>query len=81
MTSVGLRIAMNLFHEKKNRDFLTGLTSRTEPGRPNLKKIFERIKVEKVGDVGVFFCGNNNVGNMLEGLSAENEFDFHREVF
>ncbi len=81
MCAVGLRIAMNLFHKRKNRDFLTGLRTRTKPGRPNLNKIFQDIYDRRQGEVGVYFCGNPIVGNILQQKCYKYHFRYHREVF
>ena len=81
MCAVGLRIAMNLFHKKKNRDLLTGLRLQTKAGRPNLNQILQNVYDQKVGDVGVYFCGNPIVGNILQQKCYKFHFRYHREIF
>jgi len=81
MCAIGLRIAMNLFHKRENRNLLTGLRARTKAGRPNLNKIFQDISDRREGDVGVFFCGNPVVGNILQQKCYKHGFHYHREVF
>lgn len=35
MKAIGLQLALDLLHEKSKRDLITGLKTRTQPGRPN----------------------------------------------
>ena len=37
--TLGLQLALDLMHEKNQRDFITGLKSRTKPGRPNWDQV------------------------------------------
>ena len=37
--TLGLQLALDLMHEKNKRDFITGLKSRTKPGRPNWDQV------------------------------------------
>lgn len=39
MKGLGLQIALDLMHEKSNKDLITGLKTKTEPGRPNWNKV------------------------------------------
>ncbi len=39
LTGVGLQMALELVHQKEERDLLTGLKTRTQPGRPDWKKV------------------------------------------
>lgn len=39
MKAVGLQLALDLMHDKESRDMITGLKTRTQPGRPNWNKV------------------------------------------
>ena len=39
MKALGLQLALELIHEKKDKDLITGLRTRTKPGRPNWDKV------------------------------------------
>ena len=81
MKSVFLQLAMDLNFEKEQRDFVTGLKSRTNAGRPNWNKVFTKIKEQRKGKVTVFFCGNPMLGKTLKEKCNEFGFTFRKEVF
>ena len=81
MKSVFLQLAMDLNFKKEQRDFVTGLKSRTNAGRPNWNKVFTKIKQQKQGKVTVFFCGNPMLGRTLKEKCNEFGFTFRKEVF
>lgn len=37
--AIGLQMALDLIHKKKNRDIITGLRTRTQAGRPDWDKV------------------------------------------
>ena len=39
MKGIGLQMALELLHEKRGTDIITGLKTRTKPGRPNWKEV------------------------------------------
>ena len=39
MKAFGLQLALELIYEKKERDLITGLRTKTNPGRPNWDKV------------------------------------------
>ena len=39
MKAIGLQLALDLMHEKGKRDLITGLKTRTQPGRPDWDKV------------------------------------------
>ena len=39
MKALGLQLALELIHKKKNRDLITGLRTRTMAGRPDWNKV------------------------------------------
>jgi hypothetical protein len=73
MKAIGLQLALDLMHEKEKRDLITGLKTRTQPGRPNWDEFFSNIAAQNKGRVGVFFCGSQNSAvrcNPIACLSA-----------
>ena len=39
MKGLGLQMALDIIHKKDNRDMITGLKTRTQPGRPDFGKV------------------------------------------
>ena len=39
MKALGLQLALELIHNKKEKDLITGLKTRTNPGRPDWEKV------------------------------------------
>ncbi|XP_060575119.1 NADPH oxidase 5-like [Ruditapes philippinarum] len=81
MKGIGLQIALDLMYEKGQRDLITGLRTKTEPGRPDWNKIFKQIKAEDKGKVKVFFCGAPALGKSVKEMSAKYSFSFSKENF
>ncbi|XP_052261519.1 NADPH oxidase 5-like isoform X2 [Dreissena polymorpha] len=81
MKGIGLQIALDLMYEKSHRDLITGLRTKTEPGRPNWNKIFKAIKDENKGKVKVFFCGAPALGKTVKEAAAKFGFAFSKENF
>lgn len=81
MKGIGLQIALDLMYEKNKRDLITGLRTKTEPGRPNWNKIFKAIKNENKGKVKVFFCGAPALGKTVKEAAAKFGFAFSKENF
>ena len=81
MKSVFLKLAMDLYFEKQQRDVVTGLKSRTNTGRPNWHMVFAKIQEQRKGKVTVFFCGNPMMGKTLKTKCNEFGFSFRKEVF
>ena len=63
------------------RDLLTGLKTRTKPGRPNWKQIFQKVKDQDQGKVTVFYCGNPMLAKTLLQKCDEFGFAFKKEIF
>ena len=66
---------------QKNRDVTTGLRTKTQAGRPNWEKVFQKIKDENHGKVTVFYCGNPFLAKTLRSKCENYGFDFRKEVF
>merc|ERR1711915_688699 len=81
MRAVALQMALDILHEKENRDLVTGLKNRTHAGRPNWNKIFTKLREEKKGQVTVFYCGNPTLARVLRRKSEEFGFNFRKEIF
>lgn len=41
MKAIGLQMALDLLAKKEKRDSITGLRTRTQPGRPDWAKVFK----------------------------------------
>ncbi|KAH6921619.1 hypothetical protein HPB50_003609 [Hyalomma asiaticum] len=81
MKAVGLQLALDLLHEKDKRCLITGLKSRTQPGRPDWEKVFQGIKEQKKGKVTVFYCGPPRLSQILHDHCNRHHFAFRKEVF
>jgi predicted ferric reductase len=81
MKAIGLQMALDLIHKKDRRDLITGLKTRTEAGRPDWGKVFERIDRDKKGRVTVFFCGAPTLGAALKNRCDQFGFEFRKENF
>jgi len=81
MRAVALQMALDILHEKENRDLVTGLKNRTHAGRPNWNKIFTKLREERKGAVTVYYCGNPNLAKVLRRKCEEFGFNFRKEIF
>ena len=39
LKGLGLQMALDIMHKKENKDLITGLRTRTQPGRPDWGKV------------------------------------------
>jgi hypothetical protein len=53
--ALGLQMALELIHEKKEKDLITGLKTKTNPGRPDWDKV--RLPM---GEIETFFVFLNS---------------------
>ncbi|XP_023229647.1 NADPH oxidase 5-like [Centruroides sculpturatus] len=81
MKAVGLQMALDLLHSKEERCLITGLKTRTQPGRPDWNNVFHDIFARKKGKVTVFFCGPTILGKTIHQKCNEFNFCFRKEVF
>lgn len=81
MKAVGLQMALDLLYQKEKRCLITGLKSRTQPGRPDWNKVFREIANQKKGKVTVFFCGPQQLAKTLHKKCNEFRFEFRKEIF
>merc|ERR1712227_894534 len=65
MKAVALQLALDILHQKEDRDLVTGLKSRMNAGRPNWNKVFTKLREERRGRVTVFYCGNPMLAKTL----------------
>jgi predicted ferric reductase len=54
---------------------------RLNPGRPNLDEIFQNVLNENKGKVDVYFCGNIQLGEMIETKCVQYKYKFAKEYF
>ncbi|XP_038057987.1 NADPH oxidase 5-like [Patiria miniata] len=81
MKGVGLQMALDIMHSKGNKDMITGLKTRTQPGRPDWDKLFADITGQRKGKVQVFFCGSPILGKTIKAMCEKYKFHFHKENF
>ncbi|CAG4972387.1 unnamed protein product [Colias eurytheme] len=81
MRALGLQLALDLLHEKGKRDLITGLKTRTNAGRPNWDKVFQRLASQHCGKVSVFYCGPPLLARVLRAKCDQFGFHFRKEVF
>uniref|UniRef100_A0ACB8E4W0 NADPH oxidase 5 n=1 Tax=Sphaerodactylus townsendi TaxID=933632 RepID=A0ACB8E4W0_9SAUR len=79
--AVGLQMALDLLAQKEKRDAITGLKTRTQPGRPNWNQIFRKLAQERRGKVHVFFCGSPALAKVVRGHCEQFGFRFFKEHF
>ncbi|NWZ55669.1 NOX5 oxidase, partial [Haliaeetus albicilla] len=81
MKAIGLQMALDLLAAKEQRDSITGLRTRTQPGRPDWSKVFEKVAEEKRGKVQVFFCGSPALAKVIRAHCERFGFQFFKENF
>ncbi|NXM36749.1 NOX5 oxidase, partial [Oxyruncus cristatus] len=79
--ALGLQVALDLLAAKEKRDSITGLRTRTQPGRPDWDKVFGKVAQEQAGKVQVFFCGSPALAKVIRGHCERFGFRFSRENF
>ncbi|NXD95827.1 NOX5 oxidase, partial [Chaetorhynchus papuensis] len=79
--ALGLQVALDLLAAKENRDSITGLRTRTQPGRPDWAKVFGKVAAERRGKVRVFFCGSPGLAGVIRGHCRTFGFRFSKENF
>ena len=75
------QLALDLMHEKGRRDLITGLKTRTQPGRPEWPAFFRDIASQKKGKATIFFCGPPELGRTIQQHAMPFEFAFRKEHF
>ncbi|CAM9411003.1 unnamed protein product [Bubo scandiacus] len=81
MKAIGLQMALDLLATKEQRDSITGLRTRTQPGRPDWIKVFGKVAEEKRGKVQVFFCGSPVLAKVIRVHCERFGFRFFNENF
>ncbi|XP_066065439.1 NADPH oxidase 5 [Chamaea fasciata] len=79
--ALGLQLALDLLAAQEKRDSITGLRSRTQPGRPDWDKVFGKVAAERRGKVWVFFCGSAGLARVIRGHCRSFGFAFSKENF
>ncbi|KAM5291723.1 NADPH oxidase 5 [Ctenodactylus gundi] len=81
MKAIGLQMALDLLAKKEKKDSITGLQTRTQPGRPNWRQVFQEVAAAQKGKIEVFFCGSPALAKVLKGHCEEFGFKFFQENF
>ncbi|XP_061533149.1 NADPH oxidase 5 [Phycodurus eques] len=81
MKAIGLQMALDLLAKKEKRDSITGLRTRTQPGRPEWAKVFQKISEENKGKVHVFYCGSPALAKVIKAQCEHFGFNFYKENF
>ncbi|KAL7857651.1 hypothetical protein AOLI_G00177530 [Acnodon oligacanthus] len=81
MKAIGLQMALDLLAKKEKRDSITGLRTRTQPGRPDWGKVFQKVSEEKKGKVHVFYCGSPALAKVIKAQCEHFGFHFYKENF
>ncbi|NXB94332.1 NOX5 oxidase, partial [Vidua chalybeata] len=89
--ALGLQLALDLLAAREQRDSISGLRSRTQPGRPDWDKwrmagapaagVFGKVAAERRGKVAVFFCGSAALARVIRGHCRRFGFRFSKENF
>jgi predicted ferric reductase len=66
---------------QEKRDLVTGLKTRTNAGRPNWDKVFQKLVDEDKGNVTIFYCGPPELSKVLKKKCNKFGFNFHKEIF
>ncbi|XP_033636875.1 NADPH oxidase 5-like [Asterias rubens] len=81
MKAIGLHMALDLIHKKKQRDTITGLMTRTQAGRPDWDQVFADLARQNRGKITVFFCGAPILGEVIKRKCQDHGFGFRKENF
>ncbi|XP_061077625.1 NADPH oxidase 5 [Conger conger] len=81
MKAIGLQMALDLLAKKEKVDSITGLRTRTQPGRPEWGKVFQKIAEEKKGKCHVFYCGSPALAKVIKAHCEKFAFKFYKENF
>ncbi|OXB77616.1 UNVERIFIED_CONTAM: hypothetical protein H355_002925 [Colinus virginianus] len=79
--AVGLQLALDLLAAKEQRDSITGLRTRTQPGRPDWSQVLGKVAEERKGKVQVFFCGSPALAKAVRAQCERFGFRFFKENF
>ncbi|XP_059190334.1 NADPH oxidase 5 [Centropristis striata] len=81
MKAIGLQMALDLLAKKEKKDSITGLRTRTQPGRPEWGKVFQKVSEENKGKVHVFYCGSPALAKVIKAQCEHFGFNFYKENF
>ncbi|XP_048887176.1 NADPH oxidase 5 [Brienomyrus brachyistius] len=81
MKAIGLQMALDLLAKKEKRDSITGLRTRTQPGKPEWDKVFQKVAEENKGKVHVFYCGSLALAKFIKAHCEQFGFKFYKENF
>ena len=76
MKAIGLHMALDLIHQKRQRDMITGLMTKTEAGRPEWNQVL--MHLDWVSTYGYFDlitdCANYRLKVPVHWLSAQSRY-------
>lgn len=82
LTNIAMQIAMDSYHERRQRDPITGLNAETSPGRPDWDVVFQQLALVHPREVvEVFFCGPPELGSDIKRKCRHHGFIYHEEKF
>uniref|UniRef100_A0A670ZI50 NADPH oxidase 5 n=1 Tax=Pseudonaja textilis TaxID=8673 RepID=A0A670ZI50_PSETE len=81
MKAVGLQMALDLLAKKEKKDSITGLRTRTKPGRPDWKQVGFSSEPHLKRRSHVFFCGSPALAKVVKAQCEQFTFPFFKENF
>ena len=72
MKGIGLQLALDLIHAKKSVDMITGLRTKTSPGRPN----WDKVCISHTSDSTIRSLLYNNQAVYIQFLNGRQFFIF-----
>jgi predicted ferric reductase/Ca2+-binding EF-hand superfamily protein len=82
LTNIAMQVAMDAYHEKHDRDPITGLNAITSAGRPNWDSIFSAVSAAHPGEpVDVFFCGPAALSDTIRSKCRKHGLFYHEDKF
>lgn len=82
LDATALELAREVFYAKTRRDVVTGLSARTQFGRPDWEALLtEFLREHAPARVEVFMCGPHALANQLAPLCGKLGMGFRQELF
>lgn len=81
LQGLGIQVALDVKFQETKTDFLTGLGTRTEAGRPDFNRLFKEIKQSSSGKKKVFLCGSPVLASEVKRVCDLNGIAFSKEEF
>ncbi len=82
LTNIAMQVAMDSYHERNERDPITGLIAETSAGRPDWDSVFQSVASAHPGEpVDVYFCGPPALGTAVRKKCRRHGLLYHEEKF